>query len=206
MDPEPEIVVVPIVGPTAPEPVQRVQPILIVQPVTPAVPFSTKNEPELAPKRIREELPKQFGNNSPKNSESELFPNSFEPDKSAPEARARGNMPAYKKIGQVGRKRKYELPGNRGEIPVKEVVLFRYIKHRHWPGMSDDMKQWYEQYYFKKPNRAERARDAEDYERHVKSWERGQRWIAEYEASRGQATVPLGDSRKIVSYRKRASS
>ena len=192
----------PIIGPTAPEPYQRTQPLIIVQPVPPAVPFLAKNEPELAPKRIREELP----NNSPNNSDSELFPNSFEPDKPASPAQAGGNVPAYKAIGQVGRKRKYELPGNRGEIPVRDVVLFRHIKHRHWPGMSDDMRDWYERYYFKKPTKAERAQDAEDYERHVKSWERGRKWIAEYEASKGQATSSLGNSGKVVAYRKRAHS
>jgi len=71
---------------------------------------------------------------------------------------------------------------------------------RHWPGMSQDMKEWYEWYYFTKPVRTERAKDARDYERHVKAWERGRKWIAEE-----CGIEALGDSRKVIAIRKRSS-
>ncbi len=178
-----------------------------VHPVTIVHEAQVQKMPENAAKTIPEsrekQLPEQFGNNSPKNSDEELIPNSLPPTESKPVA----GIAPYKKKGKVGRQRKYEELGNNGEIPVKEVVLFRHVKGRHWPGMSQDMREWYEFYYFRKPVRTERAKDAEDYTRHVKSWERGQRWIAEYEASQGrQYQAPsLGNSGKIVAYRKRAN-
>jgi hypothetical protein len=153
--------------------------------------------PKTIPELESKQFPKQFGNNS----ESELFV----PDKPTPQAA----IAPYKKIGKVGRKRRYEEPGMNGEIPVKKVVLYRHIRGRHWPGMSDDMREWYEHYYFTKPTRTERAKDAKDYERHVKSYERGRQWIAAYATASNtaplQGTGTLGDSRKVLPYRKRAT-
>lgn len=106
-----------------------------------------------------------------------------------------------KKVGKVGRKRRYEEPGIEDIPPVKEMVLYRHKTGKHWPGMSDDMQDWYEKYYFTKPNRAERAKDAKEYERHVKSYARGRKWIAEEDGIEA-----LGDSGKVLAYRKRASS
>ncbi len=201
---------------TEPVPIVHVHPVEvkhIIERIRPEVegpkpPIWDVREPEVEPETIREtipeqeqkQFPEQFGNNSPKNSESELL----EPPEPAPQ----GGLAPYKKKGQVGRKRKYEEPGNNGEIPVKEVVLFRHIKGRQWPKMSQDMQEWYEFYYFSKPKRTERAKDAEDYNRHVKSWERGQGWVAEYEASQGRPyqSQAVGHSGKIVAYRKRATN
>lgn len=105
-----------------------------------------------------------------------------------------------KKIGKPGRKRKYEDPGINDIPPVKDVVLFRHKMKRHWPGMSEDMQAWYEFYYFTKPQRGEKAKDAKDYERHVRSYARGRQWIAEEDG-----IETLGDSGKIIAIRKRSS-
>jgi len=103
-----------------------------------------------------------------------------------------------KKLGKRGRKRRYEEYGIEDIEPVKEVILFRYSTGRHWPGMSEEMQEWYEFYYFTKPKRAERTKNAEDYERHIRSWERGQKWIV------AESSPSLADSGKIVAIRKRA--
>jgi len=119
-----------------------------------------------------------------------------------PEPPVQASSGTIKKIGKVGRKRKYEQPGMEDIPPVKEVVVFRFKMGRHWPGMSDDMREWYEWYYFTKPNKAvERAKDAKEYERHINAWERGRKWIAEE-----CGIEALGDSRKIIAIRKRSSS
>ncbi|MFL5628741.1 MAG: hypothetical protein ACJ788_24435 [Ktedonobacteraceae bacterium] len=106
-----------------------------------------------------------------------------------------------KKLGKLGRKRRYEEPGIEDIPPVKEVVVFRFKMGRHYPGLSKDMEDWFEHYYFTKPTRAEREKDAREHERHVKSWERGRKWIAEE-----CGIEALGDSRKIVAIRKRSTS
>jgi hypothetical protein len=132
-------------------------------------------------------------NNSSNNSETIPKSELFEGDEKAPEA----DTGAIKKLGIVGRKRKYEKAGLEDINPVKDVVLFRYKTGRHWPGLSKDMEDWYEHYYFTKPTRAERAKDAREYERHIKSYERGRAWIAE-------DAQAVGDSGKVPAYRKRA--
>ena len=146
-----------------------------------------------------ESKPELFGGDNPNKNNS---PNNSETIRIEPsEPPSQASSDKIKKIGKVGRKRKYEGPGIDDIPPVKEVVLFRYKMGRHWPGMSDDMREWYEFYYFTKPNRGDRAKDARDYERHVKSYERGRKWIAEE-----CGIEALGDSRKIVAIRKRSSS
>jgi len=146
------------------------------------------------PEKEQKQFPEQFGNNS----ETIRKGNSLEPTQTAPIAAGEG----YKKKGQVGRKRKYEEVGNNGEIPVKKVVIFRHVKGRHWPGMSQDMQEWYDKYYFTKPKKTGKA---EDYARHVKSYERGQRWIAEHEGRDYQPRA-VGHSGTVIAYRKRATS
>jgi hypothetical protein len=156
-----------------------------------------KSIPNSIPEKEQKEFPEQFVKNSPNNSDSELLPNSLKPDKQAPIAIGE----SYKKKGKIGRQRRYEEYEKNGEIPVKKVVLYRYVKGRHWPGMSQDMQEWYDKYYFTKPKKTGKA---EDHARHVKSYERGQRWIAEHE---GRAYQPgtVGHSGKVLAYHKRAS-
>ncbi len=131
----------------------------------------------------------------------------FEPENNSetirikePELPLQASSGKMKKVGTPGRKRKYEQTGIDDIPPVKDVIVYRYKMGRHWPGMSDDMREWYEFYYFTKPNRAERAKDARDYERHVKAWERGRKWIAEE-----CGIEALGSSRKVIAIRKRSS-
>lgn len=119
----------------------------------------------------------------------------FEP----PEPPVQASSEKIKKLGTIGRKRKYEHPGIENIPPVKDVVVYRFKMGRHWPGMSQDMKEWYEWYYFTKPQRGEKVKDARDYERHIKAWERGRKWIAEE-----CGIEALGDSRKIIAIRKRS--
>lgn len=134
--------------------------------------------------------------------EPEQFPNNSETIPEMPAASASGDdSEKLTKIGRVGRQRRYEEAGIKDIPPVKDVVLFRYAMGRHYPGLSRDMQDWYEHYYFTRPIRAERARDAKEYERHVKSWERGRRWIAEE-----YGVEALADSRKIIALRRRAGS
>jgi hypothetical protein len=108
------------------------------------------------------------------------------------------DLPANKirKVGNAGRKRRYEEPGIDGIPPIREVIIFRWKTGHHWPGMSGDMQSWYEHYYFTKPKLAEKAKDAKEYERHVKSWERGRAWIETEDLE------ALSDSRKIIAIRR----
>lgn len=130
-----------------------------------------ENNSDQRTKTIHPEEEKNSENNSRKNS-SRIVPELFTPDKSASQAPAN----SYKKKGKVGRKRKYEEPGTNGEIPVKEVVLFRHEMGRHWPGMSEDMQKWYNFYYFTRPSK---GKDKSKYEQHVRAYERGRKWISE---------------------------
>lgn len=158
-------------------------------------PKSTRPAEQPAAKIIRSEDPKNnLDNNSPNNSANNSEPELLEPAQPAPKA----TVAPYKKKGTVGRKRRYEELGKNEEEPVKVVVLYRYHTGRHWPGMSKDMQDWYDRYYFTRPNK---AKDGNEYERHVKAYERRRKWIAE---ERGEAVAPLGRSRKVVPYRRRA--
>jgi hypothetical protein len=98
-------------------------------------------------------------------------PELFAPSEVAPQAA----MPAYKKKGKVGRQRKYDELGIDDVEPVREVILLMHHTGQGWPGMSKDMRNYYEYWYFTKPNK---RKDGKDYERHVKCWERKERWIA----------------------------
>jgi hypothetical protein len=102
-------------------------------------------------------------NNSGINSPPELI----EPDKPAPQAA----VPAFKKVGKVGRQRKYDLLGIDDIEPIKEVVLFRHQMGKHWPGLSKDMENYYERMYFTRPKRGSKD------EKHKRCWERRERWI-----------------------------
>jgi len=132
-------------------------------------------------KRVRPENEINSGNNSP----SELI----EPDKPAPQV----VIPEIKKVGKVGRQRRYDELGIDDIEPIKEVILFRHQMGRHWPGLSKDMEAYYERMYFTKPKRG--SRDAT----HNKCWERRERWLHPTTAQ------PTGDSSKVTPYRKRAS-
>jgi predicted GIY-YIG superfamily endonuclease len=84
-------------------------------------------------------------------------------------------IPVFKKIGRIKRRR-YEELGIDDAEPVKEVVLFRHHLGQYWPGISEDMKAYYDYYYFSKPSK---ARDGKDYAKHVRCWKRRTKWLAE---------------------------
>lgn len=129
------------------------------------VPPQNKKQPETEQKTI----PGDSKKNSPEKKKNSL-PELLRPDKPSSQAEP------FKKRGKVGRKRKYEEIGIDGERPVKHIVLFYHSTGRHWPGMSEDMQEYYEYWYFTKPNR---RKDGKDYERHVKAVERIERWFTE---------------------------
>jgi hypothetical protein len=85
----------------------------------------------------------------------------------------------YEMIGRVGRQRKYEERGNRGELPIKQLVLYRYKLKRQIPGLSDDMERWYEFFYFTKPDK---GKDGDKYEQHARAYKRGRKWITDERA------------------------
>ncbi len=87
-------------------------------------------------------------------------------------------MPLFEKIGAAQRRR-FEDVGPDGIEPVKEVVLFRHLHGRYWPGLSRDMEDYYEFFYFTRPNK---RRDGKKHARHLKCWERRMKWLAELES------------------------
>jgi len=162
----------------------------IQPPLTPpveAAPLARPMVPRPKPVTTKETTPEQKtalipnkktpGNNSPNNSETirdgnknNSPPELFTPSKPAPQAA----LPAYKKKGKVGRQRKYEILGDNEIEPVREVILFHQNMGSHWPGMSRDMQDYYDYWYFTRPNK---RKDGKDYERHLKCYERKERWI-----------------------------
>jgi len=162
----------------------------IQPPLTPpveAAPLARPMVPRPKPVTTKETTPEQKKalipnkktpeNNSPNNSESirdgnknNSPPELFAPDKPASQA----DVPAYKKKGKIGRQRKYDELGNNEIEPVKEVILLMHHTGEHWPGMSKDMQDYYDYWYFTRPNR---RKDGKDYERHLKCYERKERWI-----------------------------
>lgn len=92
-----------------------------------------------------------------------------------PEPASQASVPVYKKKGKIGRQRKYDELGIDDVEPVREVILLMHHTGHGWPGMSKDMQNYYQRFYFTKPNK---RKDGKDYERHVKCWERKERWTA----------------------------
>jgi len=78
----------------------------------------------------------------------------------------------YEKKGKGGRERSYEK--------VRKVIMFRYKLGHYHLGLSDDMRLYYDYWYFSRPNK---AKDGQNYERHVKTYKRGRQWIKEEKAS-----------------------
>lgn len=198
----------------------------MVQPMTPA---PARPEPELddnprptqpiprvlAPvKTIPPAAPKQFP--APKNADSipksaERVPKSADsipasaPNAPEPEEPSALNMPEVEDEGEVGRKRKYEDTGIYGDISIKDVVLFRRIKQRHFPDLSADMREWYEHFYFTAPVVGEPAYRGKDYEQHKRAYERGQRWIAAYEASLASDETMGDRGSPVIPFQRRAN-
>jgi hypothetical protein len=49
------------------------------------------------------------------------------------------------------------------------------------------MRRWYEKQYFRKPTK---RRDGDNYSNRLKTYNRGQRWITEFEASSDEHPLP----------------
>jgi len=184
--------------------IEKERVIKVVNPVLMGMP------PALPPlgKTIRSEAPANNSGEAP-----ETIPKNSETIPESAQNGPRLNIPVYTKESEVGRKRKYEDTGIYGDIPVRDVVLFRHIKQRHWPGMSADMREWYEWFYFVEPQIGEQPFRGKSYEQHRRSYNRGQRWIAEHTESRNQSeagnasAAALGDSgATIIPFPKSARS
>jgi len=110
----------------------------------------------------------------------------------------------FERIGRVGRQRKYEAKGNRGENSVRDVVLYRYIKAKHYPHLSSDMKRWYEFFYFTSPMKGEKPFNANtSYEQHCEAYQRGQGWISRYDSQ--APTRSLGHRGPVDLHERRAA-
>ena len=171
--------------------IHPVETVYVIQPPAPTPPIKPPvwnvREPEVERETIppdaeksSQRVPETIPNNS------QTIPNRAQNEPElidAPEPENALNMPEIEDEGDVGRKRKNEDTGIYGDISVKDIILFRYIKKRHWPDLSGDMKAWYEHFYFKRPTRGEKPYRGRDYEQHKRAYERGQEWIAEHNAS-----------------------
>jgi hypothetical protein len=140
-------------------------------------PVGEKRSPE-QPENVPSENKKRSGNSSPKNSPTipdRNVPELLKPDKPAPQA----DSEEFEKIGP-GRQRRYEDLGEKDVEPIRELVLFRNEFGRHWPGLSKDMEQYYEHFYFTAPNK---RKDGKNYAKHVKCWERRTKWLTATEST-----------------------
>lgn len=90
----------------------------------------------------------------------------------------------------MGRLRKYEEIGIHGDLPVREVVRFRFVNGRHIEGMSQDMREEYDFWYFTKPNK---AKDKKEYAKHVRAWERREKWLAGLQEARSPGHFTVTD-------------
>ena len=183
-------------------PRQQKEPETFVRPVVPVQPVVVKHEPEAKPNRPPETIRERPTNSVPES--TNLAPNNSKNSDNS--QKPNETIELFERIGKVGRQRKYEEKGNRGENSVRDVVLYRHIKGRHYPGLSSDMRRWYEFFYFKSPMRGEKPFNANtNYEQHIEAYERGQDWIKRYEAGHTKSiTRPMGDSRIVDLQTRRA--
>lgn len=160
---QPSQPVAPVADSTPPEQNQFAEPNKTVPAATPEP--NKKSSPEEV-----KTVPPDEQNNSETIHPSELIG----PDKPAPQAETEG----FKKVGKpAGRQRRYDELGENDIEPIRELFLLRHLTGKHWPGLSKDMENYYERFYFTKPKRGEK-----DYERHVKCWQRRTKWLAEHTA------------------------
>jgi hypothetical protein len=123
-----------------------------------------------SPSPIERVRPEEQNNSPtiPNNSEPAIDSELIAPDNAAPEA----GLADFKKLGKIGRQRKYDQLGIDDIEPIKELILFRKEFGTHWPGLSRDMEAYYEKMYFTKPKRGEK-----DYAKHVNCWKRREQWL-----------------------------
>lgn len=106
------------------------------------------------------------------------------------EAAPQANIAPFANEKHMGRLRKYEEIGIWGDLPVREVVRFRFINGRHIDGMSQDMQDEYDYWYFAKPNK---KKDGTDYEKHIRAWARREKWIDGLQEVRSSRNTPVTD-------------
>ena len=198
-----------------PVPVHHVTERIIEVPTPgPKPPVWNVREPEVEPENARETIPPDAQERVPERvpesipNSSQTIPNRAQNEPElfdAPEPENALNMPEIEDEPDIGRKRKNEDTGIYGDISVKDIILFRYIKKRHWPDLSGDMKAWYEHFYFKRPTRGEKPYRGRDYEQHKRAYERGQEWIAEHNASNAGAQAVGHSGAAPIPFPKRAS-
>jgi len=90
----------------------------------------------------------------------------------------------------IGRLRKYEEVGIYGDVPVRDVVRFRFLNKRFIDGMSQDMQDEYEYWYFTRPNK---SKDGKEYDRHGRAWKRREKWLADIQTPGSARSAPPTD-------------
>ena len=109
------------------------------------------------------------------------------------------DIKGFKSVKSGGRERKYEEIGIRGAVSVRQVIVYRKKMKRYPPDTSPKMQEYYTYWYFTRPNK---AKDGDDYERHVSAYQRAQKWLAE-ERETSPSTVGL-DNITDIEERRRA--
>jgi hypothetical protein len=103
------------------------------------------------------------------------------------EAAPQAAIQPFKNERHSGRQRKNEAVGIHGDLPICEVVRFRAKYGRHIEGMSEEMQEEYDYWYFSPPNK---RKDKDKYARHVRAWNNRTKWLA---TSGSVGTAPITD-------------
>lgn len=106
------------------------------------------------------------------------------------EAAPQAAMTPFENEKHMGRLRKYEQVGVWGDLPVRDVVRFRFINGRHIEGMSKDMQEEYDFWYFTRPNR---KKDGADYAKHTRAWARREKWLEGLQEIGSPRNTPITD-------------
>jgi hypothetical protein len=132
-----------------------------------------------------ETIPPTAPNNSSNSFPEELF--------GGREAAPQAPITSFENARHSGRLRKNEEIGIYGDLPVCDVVRFRAKYGRHIEGMSEDMQEEYDYWYFTPPSK---RKDKEKHARHVRAWNRRTKWLGameEREESGSSEPAPVTD-------------
>jgi hypothetical protein len=135
-----------------------------------------------------ETIPPTAPNNSSNNFPEELF--------GGHEAAPQAAITPFENERHSGRLRKNEEVGIYGDLPVCDVVRFRAKYGRHIEGMSADMQEEYDYWYFTVPSK---RKDKDKYAKHVRAWNRRTKWLSdipETESGGHSAIIDLSEARQ----------
>jgi hypothetical protein len=132
-------------------------------------------------------MPKTSPDSSQTSTQTSTFEEMFGSDKAAPQA---AMTPFENEEKRMGRLRKYEQIGIYGDLSVREVVRFRFTNNRYPLGVSDEMRDEYNYWYFSRPNR---KKDGTQYAKHLRAWERREKWIDGLQEIGSTRNTPVTD-------------